>query len=84
MVLVGHKCQQDLQSYKYVASSDRGQVVIPRLLLKLRIEPDGYACLALYPGSLMFENEGTQNIHEDPLKSRRNASKESVRTTNTF
>ena len=53
--LVGHEVSNDVDSLDWVASSFRGQVLLPRILLANEIPLSGFACLSYFPGTLMLE-----------------------------
>jgi hypothetical protein len=55
--LVGHDVSNDVGSLNWVASSFRGQVLLPRMLLANEIPSTGFACLSSFPGTLMLETQ---------------------------
>jgi hypothetical protein len=55
--LVGHDVSNVVNRRDWVASSYRGQVLLPSILLANEIPVNGFACLSYFPGTLMLENE---------------------------
>lgn len=55
--LAGHDVGDVIKTHDWVASSFRGQVLIPFILLSNEILPDGSAALSHFPGILMLETQ---------------------------
>jgi hypothetical protein len=52
--LVGHDVGKDIASLNWVASSFKGQILLPNILLADEVPPIGFACLSYFPGILML------------------------------
>jgi hypothetical protein len=55
--LLGHGVSSHINAGDWVASSYRGQVIMPRIILSHEIPRSGFACLAQFPGTLMLETQ---------------------------
>jgi hypothetical protein len=55
--LLGHEVSSHIDAGDWVASSYRGQVIMPRIILAHELPGNGFACLAQFPGTLMLETQ---------------------------
>ncbi|KIX97714.1 uncharacterized protein Z520_06492 [Fonsecaea multimorphosa CBS 102226] len=63
--LVGHEASEHVDNGRWVASSFRGQVILPRFLLAepIEIPTSGFACLSLFAGTILLEKEKDRRFH---------------------
>ena len=57
LYLLGHEVSSHIDAGDWVASSYRGQVIMPRIILAHELPRNGFACLAQFPGTLMLETQ---------------------------
>jgi hypothetical protein len=60
--LVGHNVGYNVAGPDWVASSFRGQVLLPSILLANEIPSTGFACLSRFTGSLMLETQRNRSF----------------------